>query len=106
MRVSRGRIRAIITNLSNDITQAPVARSNVATPSPSAPSSSTAGVGATARSSGSSAAAASQGSDQATIGSVSGVLATALNGSDVRTAKVAALRESLPTGTGDIAPPR
>jgi len=110
-------------NISNDVSQAQIASSNVATPSPSAPSSapssgsssgsssaplsSTAGVGAAARSSGlspgsSTTAPASQGSDQATISSASGVLSTALTGSDVRTAKVASLQASINAGTYNV----
>jgi flagellar biosynthesis anti-sigma factor FlgM len=102
-------------NISNDVSQAQIASSTVATPSPSAPSSTpssaplstTAGVGAAARSSGvspgsSTTAPASQESDQATISSASGVLSTALTGSDVRTAKVASLQASINAGTYNV----
>ena len=98
-------------NISNDVSQAQIASSNVATPPPSAPSSaplsSTAGVSAAVRSSGvlpgsSTSAPASQGSDQATISSASGVLSTALTSSDVRTAKVASLQASINAGTYNV----
>jgi flagellar biosynthesis anti-sigma factor FlgM len=85
-----------ITNLPNDVSQAQIASSKVATP-PAAP----------ARSSGASPGAAgattgSPASDQATISSASGLLATALNSSDVRTAKVAALQASINAGTYNV----
>jgi flagellar biosynthesis anti-sigma factor FlgM len=98
-------------NISNDVSQTQIASSAVATPSPAAPSSaplsSTAGVGAAARSFGvspgaSTIAPASQGSDQATISSASGVLSTALTSSDVRTAKVASLQASINAGTYNV----
>ena len=98
-------------NISNDVSQAQIASNNVATPPHSTPSvtpsSATAGVGAAARSSGvspgsSTTAPAPQGSDQATISSASGVLSTALTGSDVRTAKVASLQASINAGTYNV----
>ena len=98
-------------NISNDVSQAQIASSNVTTPSPSArpaaPPESTAATGAAARASGvSSATTGSQASDptsdQATISSASGLLSTALNGSDVRTAKVAALQASINAGTYNV----
>ena len=114
-------------NISNDLSQAQIASSDVATPSPSArpaaPPGSTAAAGVVARGSGAaSATAASQASgqvsgqssdptngstngptnDQATISSASGLLSTALNGSDVRTAKVAALQASINAGTYNV----
>jgi flagellar biosynthesis anti-sigma factor FlgM len=92
--------------MSNEVSQAQVASSNVANPSPSAPSRSTAGVGAAASARGAAPSTAistgSQGSDQATISSASGVLSTALNSSDVRTAKVAALQASINAGTYNV----
>jgi flagellar biosynthesis anti-sigma factor FlgM len=91
-------------NLSNDISQPQVASNNVATSSPSVSSLSvssltTAGSGVSA-----SISTGSQGGDQATISSASGVLATALNspGSDVRTARVASLQASINAGTYNI----
>ena len=105
-------------NISNDVSQAQIASSNVGNPSPSArpaapetTTGSTTAAGAPARASGNpSATTGSQGSDptidrgsdQATISSASGVLSTALNSSDVRTAKVAALQASINAGTYNI----
>ena len=98
-------------NISNDVSQTQIASSNVATPSPSArpaaPAGSTTAAGAVARGSGATSAttasqASGQTSDQATISSASGLLSTALNGSDVRTAKVAALQASINTGTYNV----
>jgi flagellar biosynthesis anti-sigma factor FlgM len=91
-----------ITNISTDVSQAPAASSNIAAPSPSArplaPSGSTAGTTESQASD----QIRGQGSDQATLSSASGVLSTALNDSDVRTAKVAALQASINAGTYNI----
>jgi len=102
-------------NISNDVSQAQIVSSNVATPSPSArpaaPPGSTAPAGAAARAAAvTSATTGSQvsgqssdpTSDQATISSASGLLSTALNSSDVRTAKVAALQASINAGTYNV----
>lgn len=94
-------------NISNDVSQAQIASSNVATPSPSTPAGSTTASGAVARGSGTTSATAAlqasdPASDQATISSASGLLSTALNGSDVRTAKVAALQASINAGTYNV----
>jgi flagellar biosynthesis anti-sigma factor FlgM len=94
-----------ITNISTDVSQAPAASSNIAAPSPSArplaPPGSTAAAGSTTESQASD-QIRGQGSDQATLSSASGVLSTALNDSDVRTAKVAALQASINAGTYNI----
>jgi flagellar biosynthesis anti-sigma factor FlgM len=95
-------------NISNDVSQAQIASSNVATSSPSArpaaPAGSTAVSGATSGTTGSQASGQSSDptSDQATISSASGLLSAALNGSDVRTAKVAALQASINAGTYNV----
>ena len=100
------------TNISTDVSQAPAASSNAAAPAPSAraiaPPGSTAAAGAASSPTGSQASdqtrsqTSGQGSDQATISSASGVLSSALNDSDVRTAKVAALQASINAGTYNI----
>ncbi|HEX4652532.1 MAG TPA: flagellar biosynthesis anti-sigma factor FlgM [Granulicella sp.] len=84
-------------NISNDVSQAQIASSNVASPSPSvpasAPSRSTVGVGVSS---------GARSADQATISSASGVLSTALTSSDVRTSKVESLQASINAGTYNV----
>jgi flagellar biosynthesis anti-sigma factor FlgM len=106
-------------NISNDVSQAQIANSNVGNPLPSARPAAppetttgsmtrtTAAAGAAVRASGDPSAttgsrASDQANDQATISSASGLLSTALNSSDVRTAKVAALQASINAGTYNI----
>jgi flagellar biosynthesis anti-sigma factor FlgM len=84
-----------ITNMSNDVSQAQIASSNVANPAAAAAARGTTAPSAPV-------SAESQGNDQATIGSASGVLSSALNSSDVRTAKVAALQASINAGTYNV----
>jgi negative regulator of flagellin synthesis FlgM len=95
-----------IANISTDVSQAQASSSNVATPSPSARPvtlpGSTAAAGAAAASTTTGSHTSDPTSDQATISSASGVLSTALNGSDVRTAKVAALQASINAGTYNV----
>jgi flagellar biosynthesis anti-sigma factor FlgM len=107
-------------NISNDVSQAQIANSTVGNPLPSARpaaappetttgsmTGTTAAAGAAVRASGDPSAttgsqASDQANDQATISSASGLLSTALNSSDVRTAKVAALQASINAGTYNI----
>jgi flagellar biosynthesis anti-sigma factor FlgM len=87
-----------ITNMSNDLSQAQISSSNVS--NPAAAAAAAAARGTTAPSA--PVSEASQGGDQATISSASGVLSSALNSSDVRTPKVAALQASINAGTYNI----
>lgn len=96
-------------NISNDVSQARIAETRIAdtriadTSAASAPAATSASAATAAPAGGASAASAGvRASDQATISSTSGLLASALSGNDARMEKVAPVKAAIDAGTYSV----